>query len=407
MLYKILVLVVPLLICVAYFTLVERKILASINRRRGPNVIGVYGILQPFSDGFKLFVKEPVTPSSSNKNIFVFSPIHFFIISIMGWVIIPFDKHAVLADMHVGIMYLFAISSLNVYGIILSGWASNSKYAALGALRSTSQMISYEVSIGFVILTITSCAGSFSLADIIFAQRYASYIFAFSPLFYIFFMSTLAETSRHPYDLPESEAELVSGYNVEYSAMVFALFSLGEYSNMLLMGALNTVLFFGGWNSLLPNTKTIELICYIINSIFSVIGVTTKSIFCSTEQILDINTALGFFTVLTCYAIIHLSGLHDYKLLDKQYISDKFISNLINSIDNFIDAYCFLALPSSFWFALKINLFVLLFVYARATLPRYRYDQLMNIGWKVFLPVSIGYLIFTWFILVVFNMLPF
>lgn len=317
---KILIIIVPLLISVAYFTLAERKILGAIQRRMGPNVVGVFGLLQPLSDGFKLFVKETVLPSSANKLIFIVSPILTFIISLMGWAIIPFDKYSLLSEMNIGILYLFAISSLGVYGIVMSGWSSNSKYAFLGALRSTAQMVSYEVSIGFIMITIVVCCGSFNLQEIIESQRDLWFVVTFFPLFLMFFTSALAETNRHPFDLPEAEAELVSGYNVEYSAMGFALFSLGEYANMLLMSSINTILFFGGW---LPPLAILSFI------------------------------------------------------------------------------------PGSFWFGLKICFFVILFVWMRAALPRYRYDQLMNLGWKVFLPISLSYLMFTFITLVSFNLLPY
>jgi NADH-quinone oxidoreductase subunit H len=319
-LLKILVIIVPLLISVAYFTLAERKILGAIQRRRGPNVVGTFGILQPLSDGFKLLVKETVLPSSSNKLIFVLSPIVTFLISLMGWAVIPYDKYSFLAELDTGMIYLFAVSSLGVYGIIMSGWSSNSKYAFLGALRSTAQMVSYEVSLGFIIVVVILCTGSFNLNIIIESQKYIWYVIPFFPLFLMFFISGLAETNRHPFDLPEAEAELVSGYNVEYSAMGFALFSLGEYANMLLMSSLNVILFWGGW--LAP---------------------------------------FSFFKFL----------------------------------------------PGSFWFSLKICVFVILFVWMRAALPRYRYDQLMNLGWKVFLPASLAYLILTFCVLISFNMLPY
>jgi NADH-quinone oxidoreductase subunit H len=295
-LLKILIVVVPLLISVAYFTLAERKILGAIQRRRGPNVVGVFGLLQPLSDGFKLLVKETVLPSSSNKLIFVLSPIITFLISLLGWAVIPYDKYSFLAELNTGMMYLFAVSSLGVYGIIMSGWSSNSKYAFLGALRSTAQMVSYEVSLGFIIIVIVLCAGSFNLNIIIESQKNVWYIIPFFPLFLMFFISGLAETNRHPFDLPEAEAELVSGYNVEYSAMGFALFSLGEYANMLLMSSLNVILFLGGW--------------------------------------------LAPFDFLSF-------------------------------------------IPSSIWFGLKIVIFVILFVWMRAALPRYRYDQLMSLGRRV------------------------
>ena len=319
-LIKILIIVLPLLISVAYFTLAERKILGAIQRRRGPNVIGVFGLLQPLADGFKLFVKETILPSNANKFIFILSPIITFVISLMGWAVIPYSEYAVLSDINIGILYMFAISSLGVYGIIMSGWSSNSKYAFLGALRSAAQMVSYEVSIGFIIVTIVICCGSFNLQNIIESQKNVWFIIPFFPLFLMFFVSALAETNRHPFDLPEAEAELVSGYNVEYSAMGFALFSLGEYANMLLMSSLNVILFFGGW--------------------------------------------LSPLTIL-----------------------------------NYI--------PGSFWFGSKICFFVILYVWMRAALPRYRYDQLMNIGWKIFLPISLTYLMFTFFTLISFNLLPY
>lgn len=319
-LIKILVIIVPLLISVAYFTLAERKVLGAIQRRRGPNVVGAYGLLQPLSDGFKLLVKETVLPSSANQLIFILSPILTFVISLMGWAVIPYDKYSILAEMNIGILYLFAMSSLGVYGIIMSGWSSNSKYAFLGALRSTAQMVSYEVSIGFIMITIVICCGSFNLQNIIEHQKNIWFIIPFFPLFLMFFTSALAETNRHPFDLPEAEAELVSGYNVEYSAMGFALFSLGEYANMLMMSSINVVLFFGGW---LPPFEFLSFI------------------------------------------------------------------------------------PGSFWFGIKICFFVILFIWMRAALPRYRYDQLMGLGWKVFLPISLSYLMLTYSTLITFNLLPY
>jgi NADH-quinone oxidoreductase subunit H len=319
-LVKILIIVVPLLISVAYFTLAERKILGAIQRRRGPNVVGVYGLLQPLSDGFKLLVKETVIPSTANKFIFIISPIITFVISLMGWAIIPYDKYSLLSELNVGVLYLFAVSSLGVYGIIMSGWSSNSKYAFLGALRSAAQMVSYEVSIGFIIVTVVVCCGSFNLQVIIESQKNVWFLIPFFPLFLMFFVSALAETNRHPFDLPEAEAELVSGYNVEYSAMGFALFSLGEYANMLLMSSLNVILFFGGW---LPPFSFLSFI------------------------------------------------------------------------------------PGTLWFGIKVCFFVILFIWMRAALPRYRYDQLMGLGWKVFLPISLGYLLLTFCILLSFNMMPY
>jgi len=319
-LLKILIIVLPLLISVAYFTLAERTMMAGIQRRMGPDVIGVAGLLQPLADGFKLLIKETVLPSSANKFLFIISPLITFTISLMGWAVIPFSKYAILSEINIGILYLFAISSLGVYGIIMSGWSSNSKYAFLGALRSAAQMVSYEVSIGFILVTIVICVGSFNLQSIILMQHDTWFIIPFSPLFTMFCISVLAETNRHPFDLPEAEAELVSGYNVEYSAMGFALFSLGEYANMLLMSSLIVILFFGGW--------------------------------------------LSPFSVL-----------------------------------NF--------LPGGVWFGLKVAKTASLFLVSRAGLPRYRYDQLMNIGWKVFLPVSLAYFFLTFFILLSFNILPY
>jgi len=244
---KILAIVVPLLISVAYFTLAERKLMGSIQRRRGPNVIGYLGLLQPLADGLKLFAKESILPSNANTMLFILAPMITFILSLMGWAVIPFGEGIVLSNINVGILYLFAVSSLSVYGIILSGWSSNSKYAFLGAIRSAAQMISYEVSIGFIVVIVVITAGSFNLSEIVLAQTKVWYILPHIPAFLMFFVSALAETNRHPFDLPEAEAELVSGYNVEYSAMGFALFFLGEYANMLLMSALTSILFLGGW----------------------------------------------------------------------------------------------------------------------------------------------------------------
>lgn len=317
---KILIIIVPLLLSIAYFTLAERKIMGSMQRRRGPNVVGIFGLLQPLSDGLKLLIKETILPSSANKIIFILAPIITFVLSLMGWAVIPFNETAVLSDINIGILYLFAMSSLGVYGIILSGWASNSKYPFLGALRSTAQMVSYEVSIGFIIVTVVLCAGSYNLTEIILAQQNIWYFIPLFPSFLLFFISALAETNRVPFDLPEAEAELVSGYSVEYSAMGFALFFLGEYGNMLLMCALTVILFFGGW--------------------------------------------LPPFTFLSF-------------------------------------------IPESIWFGLKLSFFVIVFIWVRSTLPRYRYDQLMHLGWKVLLPLSLGYLIFTFSILFTFNWLPF
>ena len=320
-LLQILGIVVPLLITVAYFTLVERKLMGSIQRRRGPNVVGYVGLLQPLADGLKLFVKETILPSNANTLLFIYAPILTFFLSLMGWAVIPLGKNAVIADLDLGILYLLAVSSLGVYGIVISGWASNSKYAFLGALRSAAQMVSYEVALGFVIVSVALCAGSFRLTEIVNAQESMWFCVPLFPLFIVFFISALAETNRHPFDLPEAEAELVSGYNVEYSAMGFALFFLGEYANMLLMSVLTSLLFLGGW---LP--------------IFS-------------------------------------------------FPPFSWVSGPI-------------------MLGLKIAFFVILFVWMRAALPRYRYDQLMNLGWKVFLPFVLGWLVFTLGILRSFNGLP-
>ena len=244
---KILSIVVPLLISVAYFTIAERKIMGGIQRRRGPNVIGFVGLLQPLADGLKLFTKETILPTNANTNLFLFAPALSFILSLLGWACIPFAEGIVICDLNFGVLYLLAISSLNVYGILFAGWASNSKYAFLGALRSTAQMISYEISLGFVILNVIICAGSFNLSVIVSSQKKIWFLFPLLPIFLIFFISILAETNRHPFDLPEAEAELVSGYNIEFSGMTFALFFLAEYANMLLMSYFASILFLGGW----------------------------------------------------------------------------------------------------------------------------------------------------------------
>lgn len=318
---KILSIVLPLLISVAYFTIAERKIMGSIQRRRGPNVIGFLGLLQPLADGLKLFVKETIFPSNSNIYLFLLAPVLSFLLSLIGWAVIPLSEGVVISDLNLGILYLFSVSSLSVYGLIIAGWSSNSKYPFLGALRSAAQMISYEVSIGFIIVNVCVCVGSFNLSAIVLAQEKVWYLIPLFPMFVLFYISMLAETNRHPFDLPEAEAELVSGYNVEYSAMTFALFFLGEYANMLLMSAFSSILFFGGW---LP--------------------------------------------------LIDLPGFN--------------------------------SLPGSFWFSGKMLIGVVFFILTRAALPRYRYDQLMHIGWKSFLPLSLGYLLFTVGVLVGFNWLP-
>ena len=318
---KILAIVVPLLVAVAYLTLAERKVIAAMQLRKGPNVVGPFGLLQPLADGLKLFLKETVIPSGANKFIFVLAPMITFVLAIVAWAVIPFGPGMVLADINVGILYLFAISSLGVYGIIMAGWASNSKYAFLGALRSAAQMVSYEISIGFVIITVLLCVGSLNLTKVVEAQRNMWFVLPLLPMFVVFFVSALAETNRAPFDLPEAEAELVSGYNVEYSAMTFALFFLGEYANMILMSGITTVLFLGGW---LPP----------------------------------------------------------------------------------VNALPFTLIPGPVWFALKISFILFLFLWVRATFPRYRYDQLMRLGWKVFLPLSLVWVIVTAGVLVGFGWLP-
>jgi NADH-quinone oxidoreductase subunit H len=318
---KCLVIAVPLILAVAYFTLLERKIMGGIQRRRGPDVVGAWGLLQPFADALKLVVKETILPSNANTVIFVIAPILTFFLAIIGWAVIPFGVGMVFSDLNVGVLYLFAISSLGVFGIIMSGWSSNSKYAFLGGLRSAAQMVSYEVSIGFVLVAVLLCVGSLNLTEVVLAQKSIWFAIPLFPMFLMFFISALAETNRHPFDLPEAEAELVAGYNVEYSAIGFALFFLGEYANMILMSSITTILFLGGW---LPALDVLPL-------------------------------------------------------------------NLI---------------PGPFWFGLKALFFMLLFIWARAAYPRYRYDQLMRLGWKVFLPLSLGWVLFTAGILMGFNWLP-
>jgi NADH-quinone oxidoreductase subunit H len=293
--------------------------------RKGPNVVGPFGLFQPVADGVKLLFKETIIPSGANRVVFILAPMLTFILSLIAWAVIPFDAGWVLADINVGILYLFAISSLGVYGIIMAGWASNSKYAFLGALRSAAQMVSYEVAIGFVIITVLMCVGSLNLTDIVMAQQgggfWTWYWLPLLPMFVIFFISVLAETNRHPFDLPEAEAELVSGYNVEYSAMTFALFFLGEYANMILMSGMTVVLFLGGW---LPP----------------------------------------------------------------------------------FDIEPFTWVPGIVWFGAKIGLCLFVFLWVRATFPRYRYDQLMRLGWKVFLPFSLLWVVVTAGALIAFDWLP-
>jgi NADH-quinone oxidoreductase subunit H len=318
---KIVVIVVPLLLCVAYLTYWERKIIGAMQLRKGPNVVGPFGLLQPFADGMKLFLKETVIPSSANRAVFLIAPMLTFFLALVAWAVIPFGKGLVLADLNVGILYLFAISSLGVYGIMMAGWASNSKYAFMGAMRSAAQMVSYEVSMGFVIITVLLCTGSLNLSDIVEAQRGMWFVVPLFPMAVIFFISTLAETNRHPFDLPEAEAELVAGFNVEYSAMTFALFFLGEYANMIMMAGLTAILFLGGW---LPPLDIAPL-------------------------------------------------------------------NLI---------------PGPVWFVIKIAFLLFIYIWVRASFPRYRYDQLMRLGWKVFLPISLAAVVIVSGVLVAFDIVP-
>ena len=307
---KILAIVVPLLVAVAFLTLAERKVIGAIQLRKGPNVVGPFGLLQPFADGLKLLVKETIVPTGANRFVFMMAPMLTFLLSLVAWAVIPFDYGLVLSDINVGILYLFAISSLGVYGIIMAGWASNSKYAFLGAMRSAAQMVSYEVSIGFVIITVLLCVGSLNLTDIVMAQKNMWFFIPLFPMFVIFFVSALAETNRSPFDLPEGESEIVAGYFVEYSSMSFALFFLGEYAAMILMSAMVSILFLGGW---LPPLDIAPL--------------------------------------------------------------------------NWI--------PGPIWFFAKIALCLFVFLWVRATMPRYRYDQLMRLGWKVFLPFSLFWVVLT------------
>jgi NADH-quinone oxidoreductase subunit H len=309
-LLQILVVIGPLLIAVAYLTLAERRVIGFMQLRRGPNVVGPFGMFQPFADALKLMAKETILPAGANKVVFLFAPMLTFILSLVAWAVIPFDEGLVIADINVGILYLFAVSSLGVYGVIMAGWASNSKYAFLGALRSAAQMVSYEVSMGLVIITVLLCAGSLNLSEIVEAQRGMWFALPLLPMFVVFFISTLAETNRAPFDLPEGESELVAGYFVEYSSMPFALFFLGEYANMILMSSMTVILFLGGW---LPP----------------------------------------------------------------------------------IDIWPLNIIPGPLWFILKIILVLFVFLWVRATTPRYRYDQLMRLGWKIFLPFSLIYVVLT------------
>ena len=309
-LLQILVVIGPLLIAVAYLTLAERRVIGFMQLRRGPNVVGPFGMFQPFADALKLMAKETILPAGANKVVFLLAPMLTFILSLVAWAVIPFDEGLVIADINVGILYLFAVSSLGVYGVIMAGWASNSKYAFLGALRSAAQMVSYEVSMGLVIITVLLCAGSLNLSEIVEAQRGMWFALPLMPMFVVFFISTLAETNRAPFDLPEGESELVAGYFVEYSSMSFALFFLGEYANMILMSSMTVILFLGGW---LPP----------------------------------------------------------------------------------FDIWPLNIIPGPLWFILKIILVLFVFLWVRATTPRYRYDQLMRLGWKIFLPFSLIYVVLT------------
>jgi NADH-quinone oxidoreductase subunit H len=307
---EVLAVVVPLLIAVAYLTYFERKVLAFSQLRKGPNVVGPFGLLQPFADGLKLLIKETVIPSGANRLVFIVAPVVTFTLSLVAWAVIPFGARAVIANINVGILYLFAISSLGVYGIILAGWASNSRYAFLGALRSAAQMVSYEVAIGFVLVSVLLCAGSLNLNKVVEAQRTVWFVVPQLPMAVVFFISGLAETNRAPFDIVEGESEIVAGYFVEYSAMAFALFYLGEYANIILVSAMTSVLFLGGW--------------------------------------------LAPFGVPP-----------------------------------------FTWIPGWIWFFAKIAFLAFVFLWVRATFPRFRYDQLMRLGWKVFLPFSLFYLVLT------------
>ena len=313
--------VVPLLLAIAYLTYAERKVLAFSQLRKGPNVVGPFGLLQPFADGLKLLVKETIIPSGANRVVFIVAPLVTFTLALVAWAVIPFDAGVVIANINVGILYLFAISSLGVYGIIMAGWASNSRYAFLGALRSAAQMVSYEVAIGFVLVTVLLCAGSLNLTEIVEAQRHIWFAIPLLPMFVIFFISGLGRDRRAPFDLPEGETEIVAGYFVEYSSMTFALFYLGEYGNMILMSAMTSVLFLGGW--------------------------------------------LAPFGVAP-----------------------------------------FTWVPGPIWFALKIAFVLFCFLWVRATFPRFRYDQLMRLGWKVFLPFSLFWLVLTAGVLTAAGWLP-
>ena len=319
--YRILFLLIPILVSVALIVWFDRRVWAFVQKRRGPNVVGPFGLLQTFADALKYMFKEIIIPASANKVIFILAPIVTMTLALIAWAVIPFSEELVLSNINVGILYLFAISSLGVYGIIMGGWASNSKYPFLGSIRSAAQMVSYEVSIGIIIVNVLLCVGSLNLKDIVLAQKNIWFIIPLFPMFVIFFISALAETNRPPFDLPEAESELVAGYQTEYSGMMFAMFWLGEYANILLMCAMGSILFLGGWLS--P-----------------------------------------------------------------------------------INLYPFNLLPSPFWMILKILLLFFLFALIKAIVPRYRFDQLMRLGWKVFLPFSLIWVILTASYLYYFGMLP-
>ena len=319
--YKILLLLIPLLTAVAMIVWLDRRVWALVQKRRGPNVVGPFGLLQSLADALKYMFKEVIIPATSNKLVFILAPIVTMTLALISWAVIPFGENFVLADINVGILYLFAISSLGVYGIIMGGWASNSKYPFLGAIRSAAQMVSYEVSIGVIIINVLLCVGSLNLSDIVLAQQDIWFVFPLFPMFVIFFISALAETNRPPFDLPEAEAELVAGYQTEYSGMMYAMFWLGEYANILLMCAMGSILFLGGWLS--P-----------------------------------------------------------------------------------IDIFPFNFIPGSLWFIIKILFLFVLFSIVKATVPRYRYDQLMKLGWKIFLPLSLFWVVLTASFLLYFDLLP-
>ena len=319
--YRILFLLVPVLVSVAMIVWLDRRVWAFVQKRQGPNVVGPFGLLQSLADALKYTFKEIIIPSSSNKVIFILAPIVTMTLALIAWAVIPFSATQVLADINVGILYLFAVSSLGVYGIIMGGWASNSKYPFLGAIRSAAQMVSYEVSIGVIIINVLLCVGSLNLNDIVIAQQNLWFVIPLFPMFVIFFISALAETNRPPFDLPEAEAELVAGYQTEYSGMMYAMFWLGEYANILLMCAMGAILFLGGWLS--P-----------------------------------------------------------------------------------IEVYPFTLIPGAIWLILKILFLFILFALVKAIVPRYRYDQLMRLGWKVFLPLSLTWVILTASYLFYFNLLP-